>query len=425
MSNVFLPDHADAFLGPETNGEWGGVPWERAVLKAPDCPLLADETPWQNRLAIFPSPDGSCNQAIIAAGPIDDDADGPGGSPEIDPCWQPDTSLRWLDGSSIDSRTFRGIVMHRVLEDHGARLGDIVLTVWGGVAHFGQAYDIGPTRKFQEGAEHHLRLHGVITPEQSAHHAACEGNDVTDFCCLTFVGSAPLDAHGRPYALAEDELIALGWQLWNAFTNRPGQGGTGAAVVVSGVSPAAAPTPPPASAEVGLLALISLTLLTLLPVAVYPLVAEAPAPGFLDWIASLGFLMGFVLTALKIREMTRPNPPLHEVYAKVDRVERIDQDWREHAQTNLNRIKDIERSLDLRHQENVAHLTSIEKKVDSNHELIRARQDDLTTEIRHDVRQELQAADLKAEGRFERQIDRMTDVVRGLGRVEGGGAVRT
>lgn len=216
-----LPNHALPFFGPDPVGDWGGVPWGTAYFRTP-AGLRAGNRLWRDAMALFRTPGTALKpRAILLTANIDDDNDGPGGSKEVDPCWQGETSLRWPDGSSIDSRTFRGMVMHRIVQEQGGGLGDIGVSCWGGQVHFCQYYDEGPTNKAQEGSEAFLRLFSVIEPGQSSRHAAVVGNDVQDFCSIIFPGSAPRDAHGRPYALPTAEIIARGWQLWNAFTGRP------------------------------------------------------------------------------------------------------------------------------------------------------------------------------------------------------------
>ena len=212
--NPLLPNHAMPFFGPEAGLNWGGVPWNKAALVSPRG-LNLIQMPWRNQFALWE--DAS---VLILSGSVDDDCDGPGGSTQIDPCYQPDTSLRWPDGGSIDLRQFRGMVMHAAVEDHGGELGDFGLSCWDGVIHAVQYADLGPTRKLQEGSEKILRDTGVIAPGQSSRHAAVVGNDVQDFCSLIFLGSAPKDAHGRPYAVPQNEIISRTIALWERFTGR-------------------------------------------------------------------------------------------------------------------------------------------------------------------------------------------------------------
>lgn len=212
--NPLLPNHAMPFFGPEAGLNWGGVPWQDAAL-IPARGLNLLQMPWQNQFALF-----DAAEVLILSGTVDDDCDGPGGSIQIDPCYQPDTSLRWPDGESIDSRQFRGMVMHKTVEDHGGELGDFGLVCWGGVIHAVQYYDLGPLRKLQEGSEKILRDTGVIHIGQTSRHAAVVGNDVQDFCSLIFLGSAPKDAHGHPYALPPQQIIDRTIALWERFTGR-------------------------------------------------------------------------------------------------------------------------------------------------------------------------------------------------------------
>ena len=221
MMPPLLPTHALPYLGPVPNGDWGGVPWDRASITGPGMYLPPSQQPWQNKLAVFSGVEMlSDAKVVILTANVDDDTDGPNGGTSIDPCWQLPTSLTWPDGSFIDSRAFRGMVMHKLLELRGAGLGDLCLVCWHGQLHFCQFYDIGPTEKTQEGAEKILRDTGVIEAGQSSRHAAVVGNNVQDFVCVAFCGSAPRLANGRVYALPEAEIIARGWALWNVFTGR-------------------------------------------------------------------------------------------------------------------------------------------------------------------------------------------------------------
>lgn len=214
MISPLLPAHALPFFGPDQAGDWGGVPWDQAQIGPPGMYLPPAQQPWQNQLAVFPA------KVVIVTGNVDDDTDGPGGRVEVDPCWRPDTSLRWPDGASIDSRQFRGMVMHRVIQMRGGAVGDFGLVCFGGILHCVQYYDEGPTEKLQEGSEKILRDTGVIDAGQSSRHAAVIGNDVRDFCALIFCGSAPRDGRGHAYAVSQDEIIARTEALFNALTGR-------------------------------------------------------------------------------------------------------------------------------------------------------------------------------------------------------------
>ncbi len=407
MTVPLLPAHALPFFGPTPVGNWGGVPWDQARITPPAMYLPPAQQPWQNKLALFPS------GVVIVTGSVDDDTDGPGGSPALDPCWQPDTSLRWADGSSIDSRQFRGMVMHRVIELRGGRLGDLGAVCWNGIIHFVQYYDEGPTEKLQEGAEKILRDAGVIEAGQSSRHAAVVGNNVQDFCSLIFCGSAPRDAHGRPYALPQEEIIARGWALWNTFTGRP------AAAPASGPGKPLVPNKGgAASGSVGLAAPFSIGALTFaLSVLMHlRLVAATPPLEIGVWLGCLAFLMSLVNTGLSIRDRLKPNPSLARQFIPRGELElrfkAMDQD-----------IKSLRREGDARHSENVNHLNKLDEKLDRNCKEIGREHEVLRKDVRHDVKEMVQPLQSKLDDLVEGAAEQSQNTAGQLGELKA--SVRT
>ena len=279
------------------------MPWTHAQAVTPGMYLPPRQQPWQNKLALF------SEGIIIVTGNVDDDTDGPGGSTAVDPCWQPQTSLRWPDQSSVNSRTFRGMVMHHVVQLRGAKLGDFGLVCLGGVLHCVQYYDEGPTEKLQEGSERTLRDTGVIDANQTSRHAATIGNDVQDFCALIFPGSAPRDQHGRPHAVEQDEMIARTLALWRKFTGRlaaaPDAGNSG--------TPALQPKSGAASGSVGLAAPLCLAAATLAPVLAESLLNQQGVDWLIGAVAVAGvvkLVTGIMSDAKKLKEKPSEYPAL-------------------------------------------------------------------------------------------------------------------
>ena len=402
-----LPKHALPFFGPEPQGDWGGVPWAHAQAVTPGMYLPPRQQPWQNKLALF------TEGIIIVTGNVDDDTDGPGGSTAVDPCWQPQTSLRWPDQSSVNSRTFRGMVMHAVVQLRGAKLGDFGLVCLGGVLHCVQYYDKGPTEKLQEGSEKTLRDTGVIDANQSSRHAATIGNDVQDFCALIFPGSAPRDQHGRPHAVEQDEMIARTLALWRKFTGRlaaaPDAGNSG--------TPALQPKSGAASGSVGLAVPFSLGTLTFALSTLMRLhvLATTPPLEIGVWLGCLAFVMSLINTGLSIREKLKPNPALDTQF--VPRKEIVS--MFESVNRQVGTIKESQEHDSKRYGENVRRLEKLDEKLDRNCKEISKEHEKMREDVRHDVRNEIDKLDKKQEERYEKQIDRLTDVIREQGKVEG------
>lgn len=199
---------------PLSPGPWLIPAHARPVLSFPwpYCRVHTDESQqpipnfqgmWGDRLLEFVAPGKP--QTILFAADADVDIDGPGGSTEVDPYWQGETSLRWPDGSSVNSREFPGIVLPPpVQKQFGAKLGDFGLVIWAGKLCVAQVYDTGPTRKIGEISIFLARDSGLVKPTTSDHHAAVFGNGASDMVYIVFPGSGP----GHAVQLAEIEQAA-------------------------------------------------------------------------------------------------------------------------------------------------------------------------------------------------------------------------
>jgi hypothetical protein len=182
------PAHAANLFGADVFGQWGGVPWDKAVS--------TDDNFWglSGKIQVFPN-----NAALAGATDLDTDTDGPGGSTAVDPCWQGQTSLRYPDGSSCDSRQFPGLVIPSgrggvtpPFARFGLRVGDFGYVSYNGLYMAVQVYDYGPWNKIGEGAERIGRGLGIIPPDRSSHRAADGGYpSVRDLFMLLFPGTRP------------------------------------------------------------------------------------------------------------------------------------------------------------------------------------------------------------------------------------------
>ena len=197
-----LPTSALPIFGPTVSpdGLWGGVPWKDGVPHPEPLEGMLD-----GNVTLFPYEQ---SRAVLAISDSDNDLDGPGGSKRVDPCYQPQTSLRYLDQSSCDSRRFPGVVISPALKALGVMLGDFCLVSWNGAVRSAQVYDIGPTRKAGENSIFLNRGLGLVPAAKSDHWAAECGHDAQDVCTLIFAGSGP------GHAVTLDQIVANAHRLW-------------------------------------------------------------------------------------------------------------------------------------------------------------------------------------------------------------------
>ncbi len=103
---------------------------------------------------LWRSYDGT-NERGLFVSDMDQDNDGPGGSTEEDPDWNPETSLKH-NGESINSHEVSGIVVPTWLpmRVHGTVLGcqAFATNLATGKREPAVVYDLGPTRKSGEGS---------------------------------------------------------------------------------------------------------------------------------------------------------------------------------------------------------------------------------------------------------------------------------
>jgi hypothetical protein len=150
--------------------------------------------------------------ALFAMTRCNVDTDGPLENSQVDPCWQPGTSLSDPAGQPVSSKLFPGVVMPPELRDFGVRLGDFGVAEWNGTLVPFQFYDGGPHDQFCECSLYLTRQLGITPPDQSDHSAAVFGNDVSDLCLLAFPGSGPA------YAL-DVGLVAEAARMWVGHFN--------------------------------------------------------------------------------------------------------------------------------------------------------------------------------------------------------------
>jgi hypothetical protein len=207
-----LPAYALALIGPAQ------VPcWDEATFVSESL-----EGMWGKGVYTFPKK-GNRPAVVIAINDADVDADGPGGGKNIDPWWEPKTSLLFPNGFSCNSRQFPGVVIPPALRPLGVWIGDFGCAIWKdarGVAsiQWFQVYDVGPTRKMGEISLFLGRLLGIIPPNQSDRDAATKGNDVEDLTLMFFCGSGPGRAGTEPgHAVAGPIITSYGQSLYTAF----------------------------------------------------------------------------------------------------------------------------------------------------------------------------------------------------------------
>jgi hypothetical protein len=210
-----LPDHAaGAFEG---GGALAGIPLDQATRIKMSLHGLKDGV-----IHAFKNADGKID-AFVTLTKADIDTDGPGGSTAIDPDYQDETSLRFPNGRSCDSRTFPGVVRPRLLQSAplGLRIGDFAYLYFKGKLVACQVYEQGPDGKIGEISFHAARQVGTIPADMSERHAATGGGlDAPELLTLWFPGSNP-----SKRAVSNDEIKARAESCLRAFTSRfSGQG---------------------------------------------------------------------------------------------------------------------------------------------------------------------------------------------------------
>ncbi len=359
-----IPNACLPILGPTPNGAMGGVPWTVGVLRA----LVL------KGLRAAASFDTAPGRPLLVVTDSDNDLDGPGGY-EDDPTGEPHTSLRYPGGTSCDSRTFPGVVMSPALARFGVRVGDFCLVAWQGNYCSAQVYDVGPTRKAGENSLYVNRFLGIVPKNKSDHWAALNGHDAQDVCTLFFPGS------GLGHAVSQAEIVARTHALWNAFTGRT--------VVDLAASPAKGSGA--ASGSVGLA--VPLCLSALVAVAssfsweARHLASSPIPPDFAGWLACASTAGTLILLFLHIRKEMRPDPPLEEVYATIEELERIEADSRERDERHEKELARIETAFDGRHKENVQKLDGLQSSLNTHNDSAHKEREKLRVDLRHDVKE--------------------------------------
>lgn len=202
MREIPLPKHAKELLADV-------LPWDRSEFVPVDKKGI--QFGGVHRFSL-----DAGRTALLMTADADIDIDGPGGSKATDKYWLPETSLRWPDGTSCDSRVFPGVVVPGDwTAKFGVRKGDFAFLIWRGIAYPAQVYDFGPTSKVGEVSIALGRQSGIVPPSQSDYSAATNGNNATDVVYLIFPKSGPSSALSRQ-AIADATSV-----LW-----RPGEAGS-------------------------------------------------------------------------------------------------------------------------------------------------------------------------------------------------------
>jgi hypothetical protein len=190
MTAPVLPAHAVPFFGQ--------LPWDDASKH---------QVNWRGLPSGHFFTFAGATPAMFAMTQCNVDTDGPFENSQVDPCWQPGTSLATAAGTPVSSKLFPGVVMPPELREYGVRMGDFGVAEWNGKLVPFQFYDGGPHDQFCECSLYLTRQLGITPTEQSDHSAAVAGNDVSDLCLFAFPGSGP------DYAL-ELSLIPLAVHVW-------------------------------------------------------------------------------------------------------------------------------------------------------------------------------------------------------------------
>jgi hypothetical protein len=205
-----LPAHAQTVFGSKPAGDFGGVPWALAKKEKMQLEGLADSAVYT-----FRSPSGKV-LAFFMVTDADIDTDGPSGSIDDDPHFQGETSLRFSDGHSCNSRAFPGVVRSvRLREAYGLKLGDFALLCHNGRIVECQVYDQGRDDKIGEISVFAARQLGGVPPTMTDRQAAIGGNFTDELVTLFFPGSSDTNR-----AVSNAEIAASARRCFEDFTGR-------------------------------------------------------------------------------------------------------------------------------------------------------------------------------------------------------------
>jgi len=122
------------------------------------------------------------------------DTDGWPGGNRGDNTWQPDTSLRYADGSSVNANEVPYFVLPRNwYQKFGIKLGDLAAVIYKGKLAFGVVADVGPKTKLGEGSLELLRQLGEerLRPNGQVINAGMGDSSRGDYVLtIVFPGSA-------------------------------------------------------------------------------------------------------------------------------------------------------------------------------------------------------------------------------------------
>ena len=155
--------------------------------------------------------------AFLMITDADIDTDGPGGSKDIDPSFQPTTSLRFANGSHCNSRIFPGVVCSSRLRERpfGLKMGDFAYITFKGKVVPCQIYDQGPTDKIGEISIFAARQVGGVPNTTSDRAAARGGNFTKELVTLCFPGSSK-----ERHAVSNSEIASNAKRSLAALTAR-------------------------------------------------------------------------------------------------------------------------------------------------------------------------------------------------------------
>jgi hypothetical protein len=204
-----IPTHARAVF--ET-GELAGLPWDRATTVKMRLEGMKDGT-----MIVFENASGGID-AMLMITDADIDTDGPGGSKDVDPHFQKETSLRFANGESCNSRVFPGVVRSRRLLERpfGLKISDFAYITFNGNVVACQIYDQGPDNKIGEISIFAARQVGGIPNTMSDRAAARRGNFTKELVTLCFPGSCK-----DRRAVSNSEIASKAKRSLAALTARP------------------------------------------------------------------------------------------------------------------------------------------------------------------------------------------------------------
>jgi hypothetical protein len=208
-----IPAHAQPVFGSRRDGVFGGLPWAQARQQVMRLQGLFSP------VHTFHGPNGEV-LAFLVVTDADIDTDGPGGSKQKDPSWQPETSLKHRNGVSCNSRTFPGVVRTARFRDlFGLKLGDFALVCHDGKVQACQVYDQGQIDKIGEISLFAARQLGGVPPTMDERTAARAGNFTRNLVTLFFPRSSDTNRALTDPAAIEQQAL----RCFEMLTRRSGE----------------------------------------------------------------------------------------------------------------------------------------------------------------------------------------------------------